>query len=192
MIEITHEDLALEVSAPRASNRVGWNWEPKYDGFRVLVTNLGGRVRLTSRNGKELGPAFPELVEELRPRRRKFALDGELVVLDHLGTPRFDVLATRARMKKAATIEPAARRNPAVFFAFDALVLNGRDLRELPFRKRKARLLQILKNGQRVRCLHHIEERGEVLYDQAVKVEFEGAIHKARPEKFSEGSSGSA
>src|SRR4051812_34849393 len=137
MVPISHLDLAVAVTAPRAFNRVGWVWELKYDGFRALATNLDDHLRLLSRKGNELGHAFPELMKELRTLRGKFALDCELVVLDHVGTPHFDRLATRARMTKASTIEPASRRNPAALFAFDALVLNGRDIRPQPLHARK-------------------------------------------------------
>jgi ATP-dependent DNA ligase len=135
-------------------------------------------MQMLSRKGTEFGHAFPELLAELRSLRGRFALDGELVVLDHLGNPQFAELAARARMKKDSTIRAAAKRRPAVIFAFDALVLNGKDLRALPLHRRKELLLRFLKDGERVRYLHHVEERGQTLYEQAVLVDFEGVIGK--------------
>ncbi len=63
----------------------GWVYELKHDGFRVLVTNRGGTVRLESLNDNDMSDRFPELVEEIRPIRHDFVADGELVILDHEG-----------------------------------------------------------------------------------------------------------
>ena len=61
----------------------GWQYEPKYDGFRCLAHRRGGRVHLQSKNQKPLERYFPEIargIEEIA--EEDFVLDGELVIVD--------------------------------------------------------------------------------------------------------------
>ena len=59
----------------------GWQYEPKWDGFRCLARREGDEVTLTSKSGKPLGRYFPEVVEMLRSmKERHFLLDGELII----------------------------------------------------------------------------------------------------------------
>ena len=72
----------------------GWAYEPKWDGFRGVLENAGGDLRLWSRNGRPLLRYFPELrhLGELLPPRS--ALDGEIVI-DIDGAIDFDAMQTR-------------------------------------------------------------------------------------------------
>src|SRR6201996_5217930 len=59
----------------------GWQFEPKWDGFRCLAFRAGDEVELHAKSGKPLGRFFPEVVAELRgPPPKLFVLDGELVI----------------------------------------------------------------------------------------------------------------
>ena len=70
----------------------GWQYEPKWDGFRCLAHRDGAEVTLTSRSGKPLGRYFPEVVEMLGTlRETQFLLDGELII------PRDDVIDIEGR-----------------------------------------------------------------------------------------------
>src|SRR4051795_4026221 len=63
---------------PRGSE---WQYEPKWDGFRCLVSREGASVALQSKAGEDLTRYFPEIVEAaLRLNARQFTLDGEIVV----------------------------------------------------------------------------------------------------------------
>src|SRR5689334_21259951 len=63
----------------------GWQYEPKWDGFRCLVFRSGEQVALQSKAGQPLGRYFPELVEAMRKLPAKqFVLDGEIVI-EHEG-----------------------------------------------------------------------------------------------------------
>src|SRR5512133_3148577 len=58
----------------------GWQFEPKWDGFRCLACRDGGEVTLTSKSGKPLGRYFPDVVAMLEGlKERQFLLDGELI-----------------------------------------------------------------------------------------------------------------
>jgi ATP-dependent DNA ligase len=59
----------------------GWQFEPKWDGFRCIAFRSGGRVDLRSKSGKPLDRYFPELIAFLaRLPVDRFVIDGELVV----------------------------------------------------------------------------------------------------------------
>ena len=74
----------------------GWQYEPKWDGFRGVLENLGGGLRLWSRNGRPLLRYFPELEEVGSRLPPESALDGEIVI-QQKGKLEFDSLQLRAR-----------------------------------------------------------------------------------------------
>jgi ATP-dependent DNA ligase len=80
----------------------GWQFEPKWDGFRCLAFRAGGDVEIKAKSGKSLSRFFPEVLENLRAVSAKtFVLDGELVIpVD--GALSFDALQMR--------LHPAASR----------------------------------------------------------------------------------
>ena len=118
----------------------GWQYEPKWDGFRCLAFRDGDRVELQSKNGQPLGRYFPEVVERLRALpARAFVLDGELVVpVD--GRLSFDDLLQRIH-PAASRVERLSRERPAVLIVFDLLVdASGTLLADRPLRERRRRL----------------------------------------------------
>ena len=118
----------------------GWQYEPKWDGFRCLAFRDGDRIELQSKNGQPLARYFPEVVEHLRSLlARSFVLDGEIVIpLD--GRLSFDDLLQRIH-PAATRIERLSRERPAVLIVFDLLVdASGKALIEQPLRERRRRL----------------------------------------------------
>ena len=118
----------------------GWAYEPKWDGFRGVLENAGGELRLWSRNGRPLLRYFPELqrLGELLPSRS--ALDGEIVI-DIDGAIDFDAMQTRLHPAESR-IRKLSGEIPARFIAFDTLVWNGAPLWEKPFAERRAALVR--------------------------------------------------
>ena len=118
----------------------GWQYEPKWDGFRCLAFRGGDEVVLQSKAGQPLGRYFPELVEAVRALRPgKFVLDGEIVI-SLAGRLSFDDLLMRIH-PAASRIRRLAQETPATLLAFDLLVdERGRDLTSLPLRERRQRL----------------------------------------------------
>lgn len=119
----------------------GWQYEPKWDGFRCLAFRDGERIELQSKSGQPLARYFPEVVEHLRSvAARAFVLDGEIVVpVD--GRLSFDDLLQRIH-PAASRIERLARERPAVLIVFDLLVdASGHSLVARPLRERR-RLLE--------------------------------------------------
>ncbi|MDQ1372930.1 MAG: hypothetical protein QOJ09_268 [Actinomycetota bacterium] len=114
-------------------------YEPKWDGFRCIVFRDGDDVELGSRNEKPLTRYFPEVVEAVKSRLpARCVLDGEIVVAGATGLD-FDALQLRIHPAESR-IKKLAEEIPAAFVAFDVLALGDDDLRERPFRERRALL----------------------------------------------------
>ena len=118
----------------------GWQYEPKWDGFRCLVFRDGSEVVLQSKAGQPLGRYFPEIVEAVRELPAKhFVLDGEIVILDN-GHIQFDELLMRIH-PAASRIKKLSQETPATLFVFDLLVdAKGKDLTQMPLDVRRPRL----------------------------------------------------
>jgi ATP-dependent DNA ligase len=118
----------------------GWQYEPKWDGFRCLVFRNGKGVDLRSKAGRSLTRYFPELVEAiLDVKADKFAIDGEIVV-PHNGAFSFDDLLQRVHPAQSR-VKRLAAETPALLIVFDLLAdIDGRSLTHLPLRERRRRL----------------------------------------------------
>lgn len=120
-----------------------WSYEPKWDGFRALVFRDGDDVVVQSRNGKELGRYFPELIEALRDETAsRCVLDGEVVVPREFdGRVRLDWDSLSQRIHPAQSrVRMLAEQTPAHFIGFDALATGDRSLIGEPFRVRRQAL----------------------------------------------------
>lgn len=120
----------------------GLLYEPKWDGFRILVFRGPDGVVLQPRRADDLAYAFPEVVEAALALPSGTVLDGELVSA-HDGRLWFEELQQRLRPRGEAggwKITELAEQYPASFVAFDALAVAGRDLRDAPNEQRRAEL----------------------------------------------------
>lgn len=117
----------------------GWQYEPKWDGFRAITVRDGPDIEIWSKAGKPLGRYFPEMLEALATvPERNFILDGELVIPigDHLS---FDAL--QARLHPAASrIAKLSAETPAQLVLFDCLRLGADGLLDTPLVQRRERL----------------------------------------------------
>src|SRR5215467_9938513 len=112
----------------------GWQYEPKWDGFRGLLENATGDLRLWSRNARPLLRYFPELrpLGALLPPLS--ALDGEIVI-ERGGALDFDAMQTRLHPAESR-VRKLSAEIPARFIAFDILVWKGEKLWQLPLEQR--------------------------------------------------------
>jgi ATP-dependent DNA ligase len=119
----------------------GWAYEPKWDGFRGVLENLGGELALWSRNERPLLRYFPELRQlgDLLPPRS--ALDGEVVIVRD-GALDFDAMQMRLHPAESR-IKRLSAEIPAAFVAFDVLVWAGEPVWQKPLAERRAALERI-------------------------------------------------
>lgn len=121
----------------------GWQFEPKWDGFRCLVFRSQDNVELRAKSGKSLTRFFPEaaaMLAALEPA--PFVLDGELIVAVN-GALVFDALQMRLHPAQSR-IARLARETPATLIAFDYLAGPGGSLLPAPLRERRQALESFL------------------------------------------------
>jgi ATP-dependent DNA ligase len=121
----------------------GWIFEPKWDGFRVLVFRDGDELQILSRDAKPLDRYFPELAAPLRSQLPlRCALDGEVVIATAEG---LDFEALQMRLHPAASrVKLLAQQTPASLVFWDVLCVDDRDLRSVPFLERRKELESLL------------------------------------------------
>jgi ATP-dependent DNA ligase len=160
-----------------------WVFERKLDGIRAAVRRDGGEVTLTSRTGKPLTPAYPELVEALEAEpATEFVADGEIVAFAGSRTS-FERLQGRMGIH-----DPRQARMtgiPVYLYLFDLLEFEGHDLTGLPLRRRKAALRRALSFHGPVRYTPHRNEHGEKFFAEACAQGWEGLIAKRADKSLS-------
>ncbi|HEV8104648.1 MAG TPA: ATP-dependent DNA ligase [Gaiellaceae bacterium] len=116
----------------------GWQYEPKWDGFRGVLENVGDELALWSRNERPLLRYFPELrpLGELMPARS--ALDGEIVIARD-GALDFDAMQTRLHPAESR-IRRLSAEIPAEYVVFDVLLWDGEPVWKLPLAERRQRV----------------------------------------------------
>src|SRR5947207_9508794 len=117
-----------------------WQYEPKWDGFRCLLSRQGDKVDLRSKSGEDLARYFPELVRAaLELKATAFLLDGEIVV-PHGKAFSFDDLLQRIH-PAASRVKKLSQEAPALFLVFDLLATTrDRKLAASPLRERRPAL----------------------------------------------------
>ena len=113
--------------ADRLPDGDGWQYEPKWDGFRCIAVSDGGGIAMWSKSGKSLDRYFPEIAALIgRLKTRQFVLDGELVI--QLGDEQaFEALQARLHPAESR-VRRLAAETPAQFIAFDLLALGKKSL----------------------------------------------------------------
>ena len=145
-----------------------WAYELKYDGFRALVGIAGASIAMWSRNELDLAPRFPAVAAALsKLKLPEVVLDGEVVVLDEQGAPRFQLLQQGDRRE--------------ILIVFDILWLDGHDLRKLTYDQRREILEKTLKRTPAaIKVSEKIETSGAAALERAKKSGWEGIIAKRR------------
>ncbi len=119
------------VSVDEPPTGPGWQYEPKWDGFRCVAFRDGDQIFLQSKSGQPLARYFPDLVESLRSvKALRFVVDGEIVI-PISGRLSFDDLLLRVH-PAASRVRKLAAEHPALLIVFDLLLdERGRSLRDL-------------------------------------------------------------
>lgn len=125
-----------------------WAYEIKWDGMRAIGFVTAGVLRLQSSNGFDATERFPELAAlaaAIAPHDA--VLDGEIVTFDEHGRPSFGLLQPRMQARRATTAKERAVAQPAVYVLFDLLALDGHDITDQPYERRRALLLELVEPG---------------------------------------------
>ena len=169
--------LARTGDLPRDDHR--WAFELKWDGVRAIAYVEGGRLRLESRNGRDITPRYPELRDLGRALgSREAVLDGEVVAFGDDGRPSFQRLQGRMHLASESAVRRLSRAQPVVYVIFDLLFLDGRYLLELPYEERRSRLAELELAGPTWQVpAHHVGD-GAALLEATQAQGLEGIIAK--------------
>jgi bifunctional non-homologous end joining protein LigD len=171
MPDFVAPQLCISVDQPPGGP--GWCHEIKFDGYRVQLRVEDGEATLKTRKGLDWTDKFKAIAKE-SSALPDVLIDGEIVALDHRGTPDFSTL-------QAAIAD--GKTDNLIFFAFDLLFAEGLDLRRLPLAERKARLKMLLEGrpkgkAKNVRYVEHFEAEGETVMQSARQLLLEGIVSK--------------
>ena len=159
--------LATLVDAVPAGN--DWLHEYKYDGYRLLIATAGSAATAWTRKGNDWSDKFRAIVRAASKLPAGCLIDGEAVALDPKGKPNFQLLQSTLKGGEA----------DLAFYAFDLLVDQGEDIRNLSNAERKERLAALLKTvGPPILYGDHVVGKGEALFDAICKEGGEGIISK--------------
>ena len=166
--------LATLVDAP--FDDPDWQYEVKWDGYRALAFINKGEVEIFSRNNKSFNEKFYPIYNLLQKADINAVLDGEILVLDEKGRSNFGDLQN---WRSEADGE-------LVYYVFDLLWYDGKNLMDLPLNQRQAILKDILPaNDDRLRVSKVFNASGIEFFKAAEKMELEGIIAKKKSSTYS-------
>jgi bifunctional non-homologous end joining protein LigD len=171
-----------ESGLPRDGAR--WAYEVKWDGMRVLADLHEGRLRLTSRTGRDVTVAFPELAP-LAEAHPDALLDGEVIVLQD-GVPSFGALADRFHVTDPRRARTLAAGAPATLIVFDVLRLYGVDLTGRAWQERREVLERMEPSGTAWQ-LSPIYDDVDALVRATLEQGLEGVVAKRRQSRYGSG-----
>ena len=156
----------------RAPSGDDWVHEIKFDGYRMQLRLEHGTAALRTRKGLDWTDKFSAIADAASSLREGI-IDGEVVALDHNGAPDFAAL-------QAAISE--GRSRDLIYFAFDLLFDEDKDLRDAPLTERKSRLEKLLsrkgKHSDQIRYVTHLNEAGDAVLKSACQMNLEGIVSK--------------
>jgi len=163
----------------------GWQYEPKWDGFRGLLENTSGELRLWSRNARPLLRYFPELRPLAKLLPPHSALDGEIVI-SRDGVLDFDAMQMRLHPAESR-IQKLSGEIPAQFIAFDLLVWKSDDLWRRPLSERRRELERKAKRFSLSPATHDRDEALDWL-ERFESIGLDGVVAKRRDLPYLPGS----
>ena len=154
---------------PDAFDDDGWWFEVKWDGYRAIVANDGGRIRARSRRGLDLLGRFPEVSQLSIPE--SVVLDGEVIAFDEDGRPSFSLLQMG---------------NPVNLIVFDVLHREGEDFTARPYEERRE-ILESLDLPSPIVVPEPTRGAGVALYEAVQQSGLEGIVAKKAGSRYQPG-----
>jgi bifunctional non-homologous end joining protein LigD len=171
--------LATLVAAP--FDDPDWQFEVKWDGFRVEAVVDRASVRLWTRGEQDAARYFGPFLEPPTWIEAKDAIvDGEVIALDERGEPDFALLQARIKGRGASGLPGRAALSPFVYEVFDLLHLDGRSLVDRPLAERRELLAAVLRPDGRVRLSEDVRGDGTAFFEAARVRGLEGIMAKDR------------
>ena len=166
----------------------GWSFEVKWDGVRAIAYAQPGRLRIESRNLREITAGYPEIRGLLSNLgMREVVLDGEIVAFDDEGKPSFERLQRRMHVTQPSAVRRLAQSTPVVYAIFDLLFLDGENLMARPYSQRREALetLELTGPAWRVPAAH--PGQGRALLQATGAQGLEGVMAKRLDSRYEPG-----
>src|SRR5215216_5019994 len=182
--------LATLTDIEHFGDETDWAFEMKWDGVRTVAYLADGRVELRSRKGRDDTAAYFDVAEDLARLDVETAiLDGEVVVLDRAGRPRFGLLQNRINLTRPVDIHRVAASYPAQLMLFDILELNGRSLLKKSYLERRALLDDVIRPqpGPRIHVPPIFEGDLMAAIETSNQLQLEGVVAKRRSSTYQPG-----
>lgn len=154
-----------------------WSYELKLDGYRALIIKDGASIRIRSRNDKDLMPMYPAVAAaSRRVQAEQAVIDGEIVAVDAAGRPSFQALQHRGT-------HPT---HTIMFYAFDLLHLNGKDMTDMPLEVRRVQLAPVIEKSG---LLLSLQLPGSVadIVNTVRAMQLEGIVAKRKDSRYEAG-----
>ena len=166
-----------------------WEFEVKWDGFRVQALVTPERTRLASRNGNDLSKTFPELLTPLRDATQAMTavFDGEVVAIGPAGVPDFSLLQTRSGLTRPSDIKRAVDRTPVTYMVFDVIKFDDRDVAVETYTARRIVLENLLEANPRIQPAPVLSGTADSAVAASKQLHLEGIIAKRRDSSYQVG-----
>jgi len=165
-------------------NGMNYIYEIKWDGIRTLIYVEDDKVKIYSRNGRDITSQFPEL--QIAPDAfyiENGVFDGEIISMDEQGRPIFSDVISRLHTAGERSIQSAVSKNPVYCYLFDCLYLDGRNICSEPLSKRQDWLKVSLKKNNQYRLSETMAD-GKALFDAAKGMNLEGIMAKDKTKSY--------
>ena len=152
----------------------GWEYEIKWDGYRIVARVAGGEAQLRTRKDQDYTQRFDKVARELVKALKTpdCVVDGEVCALDENGRPSFSAM----QQAKAGT--------PIVYYVFDLLEVDGEPVIDLPLSERRARLRKLLDGRNRTVLFSESFDDGKALLRAAEEQHLEGIMGKRLESRY--------
>jgi bifunctional non-homologous end joining protein LigD len=164
----------LAVLSDEPFDNENWLFEIKWDGYRTIAEIENGNVNIYSRNNISFNDKFAPIAGSLKRIKYDVILDGEVVSVDENGISKFQLLQNYQKTGKGNLL----------YYVFDIIYLDGRDLKNLPLIKRKEILKKILPEIPDIKFSDHVEREGKAFYRIAEEKKLEGILAKNNKSRY--------
>jgi bifunctional non-homologous end joining protein LigD len=174
--------------APLPADDSRWAVEVKWDGVRALAYCRPGRLELQTRNLNVVTAQYPEVRRLARQLgSRDAVLDGELVAFDEEGRPSFERLQQRIHQTDANVVRRRMKSHPVTYVVFDLLYLEGRDLMEEPYSRRRELLEGLGLDGESWQTPGYSVGHAAELLAASAEQRLEGIVLKRLDSRYAPG-----
>lgn len=162
-------------------------FELKLDGIRCLAYLDRDNTQLINLKLNDLTVTYPELNNIHKQAKERCIIDGEIICLNHEGTPDFALLQTRSLLTDPFKIDLKMRQIPANFVAFDILYIKDKNVTKLTLMERKKLLSENISENEFLFVSRYIEKYGKKFYESVAERNLEGIIAKLKDSTYQTG-----